>query len=358
MTSPHGVHRFARVRTRRAAIRSSRRPRQKSIAGRPASIGPVVWPPLAVRGGYGRPGASARPWRASVRRTRNRAVTTLAMRAPRRCVDVAVADPEQVAPHVGTDRRRVMPLSAAISRLLKRGGRSSTESASQVACDPTVVNVVDPRAWATVAVVARRRLVSLDTMVNIAFPAITASFGIEVSDIQWLVTTYVLTFASLLLAAGRLSDVVRASSRARRRPGVDRVGRRLVWHRSRVRLVPGGASAAGCGRRAGDGLGAGAGHVGRPGACAESSARLLPDGYRGRHGDRASLGRDPARSGPPGGRCTCCGSRLPLVMLALVAFIVPARSDDVTRTRGARRAARSCRARCWWGPGSPPRSWR
>ncbi|MEO5900723.1 MAG: MFS transporter [Ilumatobacteraceae bacterium] len=62
-------------------------------------------------------------------------------------------------------------------------------------------------ARATVAIVAAAgALVSLDTMVNIAFPAITESFGIEVRDIQWLVTMYVLTFASLLLAAGRLSD--------------------------------------------------------------------------------------------------------------------------------------------------------
>jgi EmrB/QacA subfamily drug resistance transporter len=67
--------------------------------------------------------------------------------------------------------------------------------------------VVARRAWVTVAIVAAAgALVSLDTMVNIAFPAITESFGIEVGDIQWLVTTYVLTFASLLLAAGRLSD--------------------------------------------------------------------------------------------------------------------------------------------------------
>lgn len=49
-------------------------------------------------------------------------------------------------------------------------------------------------------------LVSLDTMVNIAFPAITASFRLEVSQIQWVVISYVLTFASLLLAGGRLSD--------------------------------------------------------------------------------------------------------------------------------------------------------
>jgi EmrB/QacA subfamily drug resistance transporter len=59
---------------------------------------------------------------------------------------------------------------------------------------------------AVVAAGAAGLLVSLDTMVNIAFPAITASFRLEVSEIQWVVISYVLTFASLLLAAGRLSD--------------------------------------------------------------------------------------------------------------------------------------------------------
>ncbi len=49
-------------------------------------------------------------------------------------------------------------------------------------------------------------LVSLDTTVNIAFPAITATFRLEVSQIQWVVVSYVLTLASLLLATGRLSD--------------------------------------------------------------------------------------------------------------------------------------------------------
>ena len=50
-------------------------------------------------------------------------------------------------------------------------------------------------------------LISLDTTVNIAFPAITAAFRLEVSQIQWVVISYVLTYASLLLATGRLSDV-------------------------------------------------------------------------------------------------------------------------------------------------------
>ncbi len=48
----------------------------------------------------------------------------------------------------------------------------------------------------------------LDTSVNIAFPAITRGFGLEISDIQWVVISYVLTYASLLLALGRIGDTV------------------------------------------------------------------------------------------------------------------------------------------------------
>jgi MFS family permease len=48
----------------------------------------------------------------------------------------------------------------------------------------------------------------LDTSVNIAFPAITKAFGLSISDIQWVVISYVLTYASLLLALGRIGDTV------------------------------------------------------------------------------------------------------------------------------------------------------
>ena len=48
----------------------------------------------------------------------------------------------------------------------------------------------------------------LDTSVNIAFPAITKGFDISISDIQWVVICYVLTYASLLLALGRIGDTV------------------------------------------------------------------------------------------------------------------------------------------------------
>lgn len=50
-------------------------------------------------------------------------------------------------------------------------------------------------------------IVPLDTAVNIAFPDITRSFGLPVEMIQWVVICYVLTYASLMLAFGRVGDI-------------------------------------------------------------------------------------------------------------------------------------------------------
>ncbi|MGH7030010.1 MAG: MFS transporter [Stellaceae bacterium] len=50
-------------------------------------------------------------------------------------------------------------------------------------------------------------VVPLDTAVNIAFPAITHSFGLPIRMIQWVVICYVLTYASLMLAFGRVGDI-------------------------------------------------------------------------------------------------------------------------------------------------------
>ena len=55
---------------------------------------------------------------------------------------------------------------------------------------------------------ARHRRAQLDTSVNIAFPAITRGFQLSIGDIQWVVICYVLTYASLLLALGRIGDTV------------------------------------------------------------------------------------------------------------------------------------------------------
>ncbi len=50
--------------------------------------------------------------------------------------------------------------------------------------------------------------VQLDTAVNIAFPAITRGFALAIGDIQWVVISYVLTYACLLLVCGRIGDLV------------------------------------------------------------------------------------------------------------------------------------------------------
>jgi MFS family permease len=49
--------------------------------------------------------------------------------------------------------------------------------------------------------------VPLDTAVNIGFPDITRSFGLPIQMIQWVVICYVLTYASLMLAFGRVGDI-------------------------------------------------------------------------------------------------------------------------------------------------------
>lgn len=50
-------------------------------------------------------------------------------------------------------------------------------------------------------------VVPLDTAVNIAFPDITGSLGLPIEAIQWVVICYVLTYASLMLAFGRVGDI-------------------------------------------------------------------------------------------------------------------------------------------------------
>jgi EmrB/QacA subfamily drug resistance transporter len=64
-------------------------------------------------------------------------------------------------------------------------------------------------SWPTIMLASLSGLLaSLDSSVNIAFPAITAAFQVDVALIQWVVVSYVLTYASLLLACGRLADVL------------------------------------------------------------------------------------------------------------------------------------------------------
>ena len=66
-----------------------------------------------------------------------------------------------------------------------------------------------PRPQSGLLLVALGTLLApLDTAVNIAFPSITRAFELELADIRWVVIAYVLTYASLMLACGRLGDLV------------------------------------------------------------------------------------------------------------------------------------------------------
>ena len=46
-----------------------------------------------------------------------------------------------------------------------------------------------------------------NTVVNVALPSIQRDLGSHVSGLQWIATSYILAFASLLLAGGRLTDL-------------------------------------------------------------------------------------------------------------------------------------------------------
>lgn len=48
---------------------------------------------------------------------------------------------------------------------------------------------------------------AMDTSVNIAMPSITAAFALGQRDIQWVVTCYMLAYASLMLTCGKLGDL-------------------------------------------------------------------------------------------------------------------------------------------------------
>lgn len=65
---------------------------------------------------------------------------------------------------------------------------------------------VTSRTGVTIAVSLGTASVPMDTAVNVAFPYITGDLGVAPDAIRWVVVSYVLTYASLLLVAGRLAD--------------------------------------------------------------------------------------------------------------------------------------------------------
>ncbi|MHB9755548.1 MFS transporter [Streptomyces sp. BYX5S] len=52
-------------------------------------------------------------------------------------------------------------------------------------------------------------LTTLDnTVINVALPTVQDELGLSVADLEWVATSYVLSFGALLLAGGRLTDLV------------------------------------------------------------------------------------------------------------------------------------------------------
>ena len=47
-------------------------------------------------------------------------------------------------------------------------------------------------------------------VVNVALPSIQSALGLQISELEWVVTGYALTFGALMLTGGKLADLLRA----------------------------------------------------------------------------------------------------------------------------------------------------
>ena len=64
------------------------------------------------------------------------------------------------------------------------------------------------RVWVLVATIAGSSMAFIDsTVVNVALPALQASFHATVVDVQWVVESYGLLLAALILVGGSLGDI-------------------------------------------------------------------------------------------------------------------------------------------------------
>src|SRR5436853_1086628 len=66
------------------------------------------------------------------------------------------------------------------------------------------------RKWWTLAAVSFGLfMIMLDnTIVNVALPSIERSLHLKISELEWVVTGYALTFGALMLTGGKLADLL------------------------------------------------------------------------------------------------------------------------------------------------------
>jgi MFS family permease len=67
----------------------------------------------------------------------------------------------------------------------------------------------DPRRWITLAIVITSILIVVldNSVLNVAIPTILRDFHTTLPSLEWVVTGYALTFATLLIIGGRLGDI-------------------------------------------------------------------------------------------------------------------------------------------------------
>jgi MFS family permease len=63
------------------------------------------------------------------------------------------------------------------------------------------------RAFVYGAIIVGTLAISLDfASVDLALPALEAQYGLDLASVQWVINGYVLAFAVLMVAGGRLAD--------------------------------------------------------------------------------------------------------------------------------------------------------
>src|ERR671937_925557 len=63
--------------------------------------------------------------------------------------------------------------------------------------------------WTLAAVSVGLFMIMLDnTVVNVALPSMQRSLGLSLSELEWVVTGYALTFAAFMLTGGKLADLL------------------------------------------------------------------------------------------------------------------------------------------------------
>ncbi|MEU4557168.1 DHA2 family efflux MFS transporter permease subunit [Actinoplanes sp. NPDC023936] len=68
---------------------------------------------------------------------------------------------------------------------------------------------MEKRWWALVAVALGTFMTYLDNnVVNVALPSIQRDLGLSIAGLEWITSSYILVFAGLLLAGGRVADVL------------------------------------------------------------------------------------------------------------------------------------------------------